>query len=109
VKTLTEETVKDNARFFTDEQEVPRFCLTMGIGTVMEARMIILLASGKNKSEAIFQSVEGAITASVPASALQLHSRVKILVDEEAASLLTNKDYYKWVFKNKGRVKDYLE
>jgi len=109
VKTLAEETIRDNARFFTDEQEVPRFCLTMGIGTVMEARMIILLASGKNKSEAIFQSVEGAITASVPASALQLHSRVKILVDEEAASLLTNKDYYKWVFKNKGRVKDYLE
>ncbi len=109
VKTLTEETIRDNSRFFTDDQEVPRFCLTMGIGTVMEARMIILLASGENKSEAVFQCVEGAVTASVPASALQLHPRVKILVDEEAGSLLTNKDYYKWVFKNKGRVKDYIE
>jgi glucosamine-6-phosphate deaminase len=109
VKTLTEETVRDNARFFTDEQEVPRFCLTMGIGTMLEARMVILLASGKNKSEAVFQCVEGAVTASVPASALQLHQRVKILVDEEAGSLLTHKDYYKWVFKNKEMVKDYLE
>jgi glucosamine-6-phosphate deaminase len=109
VKTLAEETIRDNARFFTDEQEIPRFCLTMGIGTVMEAKIIILLASGKDKSEAIKNCVEGALTASVPASALQLHPRVKILVDEEAGSLLTNKDYYKWVFKNKGRVKDYLE
>ncbi len=109
VKTLAEETIRDNARFFTDEQEVPRFCLTMGIGTVMEAKIIILLASGKGKSDAIKSCVEGAVTASVPASALQLHPRVKILVDEEAASLLTNKDYFRWVFKNKGRVKDYLE
>lgn len=109
VKTLAEETIRDNARFFTDEQEVPRFCLTMGIGTVMEAKIIILLASGKGKSDAIKSCVEGAVTASVPASALQLHPRVKILVDEEAGSLLTNKDYFRWVFKNKGRVKDYLE
>jgi glucosamine-6-phosphate deaminase len=109
VKTLAEETIRDNARFFTDEQEVPRFCLTMGIGTVMEAKIIILLASGKGKSDAIKSCVEGAVTASVPASALQLHPRVKILVDEEASSLLTNKDYFRWVFKNKGRVKDYLE
>jgi len=109
VKTLAEETIRDNARFFTDEQEVPRFCLTMGIGTVMEAKIIILLASGKGKSDAIKSCVEGAVTASVPASALQLHPRVKILVDEEAGSLLTNKEYFRWVFKNKERVKDYLE
>jgi len=109
VKTLVEETVKDNARFFKSEEEVPRFCLTMGIGTVMEAKMIILLASGKNKSDAIFKSVEGPVTASIPASVLQLHPRVKILVDEEAGSLLSRRDYYKWVFKNKDRVKDYLK
>lgn len=107
VKTLAEETVKDNARFFSNEKEVPRFCLTMGIGTVMDARMIILLASGKNKSEAIQNCVEGPVTASAPASILQLHSRAKIIVDEEAGALLTQKDYYKWVFKNKERVKDY--
>ncbi len=109
VKTLTEETIRDNARFFTDEREVPRFCLTMGIGTVMDSKMITLLASGKEKSEAIKNCVEGAVTASIPASVLQLHPCVKILVDEEAGSLLTQKRYYKWVFKNKGRVKDYLK
>lgn len=109
VKTLAKETVKDNARFFKNEQDVPRFCLTMGIGTVMDARMIILLASGKNKSGAVFQCVEGPVTASLPASVLQLHPQVKILVDEEASSSLTRKDYYKWVFQNKDRVKDHLK
>ncbi len=109
VKTLAEETVNDNARFFDNEQDVPRFCLTMGIGTVMEARMILLLASGKNKSEAVFQCVEGPVSASLPASILQLHPQAKILVDEEASSSLTRKDYYRWVFQNKDRVKDHLK
>jgi glucosamine-6-phosphate deaminase len=109
VKTLAEETVNDNARFFKNEHDVPRFCLTMGIGTVMEARMIILLASSKNKSEAVYQCVEGPVTASLPASVLQLHPRVKILVDEDASSSLTRKDYYKWVYQNKERVKNYLK
>jgi glucosamine-6-phosphate deaminase len=109
VKTLAEETVNDNARFFENEQDVPRFCLTMGIGTVMEARMIILLASGKNKSDAVFQCVEGPVTASVPASILQLHPQAKVLVDEDASSSLARKDYYRWVFQNKDRVKDHLK
>lgn len=81
----------------------------MGIGTVMEAKMIILLASGKNKREAVFKCVEGPVTASVPASVLQLHPQVKIIVDEEAASLLTRKDYYEWVHHDKERVKDFLK
>jgi len=109
VKTLAEETVKDNARFFKNEKEVPRFCLTMGIGTVMDAKVIILLASGKSKSEAIKNCVEGPVTASLPASILQLHPHVKIIVDEDAGALLTRRDYYKWVFKNKDRVRDYLK
>lgn len=109
VKTLTEETVRDNARFFKDEEEVPKFCLTMGIGTLMESKMVILLASGKNKSDAVFRSVEGPVTASIPASVLQLHPCVKMLVDEEAGSLLSRKDYYKWVFKNKNRANEYLK
>lgn len=76
---------------------------------MMDAKMIILLACGKNKSEAIFQCVEGPVTASVPASVLQLHPQVKIIVDEEASSLLTQKEYYKWVYQNKERVKDFLK
>ncbi|MBL7084476.1 MAG: glucosamine-6-phosphate deaminase [Candidatus Aminicenantes bacterium] len=109
VKTLTRETIGDNARFFKNREDVPRFCLTMGIGTVMDAKMIILLASGKNKSEAVFKSIEGPVTAMVPASVLQLHPQVKIIIDEEASSLLTRKEYYKWVYQNKEKVKDFLE
>lgn len=109
VKTLAQETIEDNARFFKNKEEVPRFCLTMGIGTVMDSKMIILLASEKDKCEAIFKCVEGSVTASVPASVLQLHPQVKIIVDDEAASLLTRKDYYKWVYKYKEGVKDFLK
>jgi len=107
VKTLSQETIEDNARFFNNRKDVPRFCLTMGIGTVMDAKMIILLASGKNKSEAILKSIEGPVTASVPASVLQLHPQAKIIVDEEASSLLARKDYYKWVYQNKEKVEDF--
>ncbi len=109
VKTLTQETIEANSRLFKDKNEVPRFCLTMGIGTIMEAKMIILLANGKEKSQAIAKSVEGPITASVPASILQLHPQAKIIIDLEAASLLKRKNYYQWVYENKGRVNDFLE
>ena len=71
--------------------------------------MVVLLASGEDKSEAIYKSVEGPITASVPASILQLHPDAKIIIDQEAASLLTGKEYYQWVYRNKERVSDYLE
>lgn len=109
VKTLTQETIAANSRLFKNKKEVPRFCLTMGIGTIMESKMIVLLASGKDKSEAIHNSVEGPITASVPASILQLHPQTKIIIDQEAASLLTWKEYYQWVYKNKETVNDFLE
>lgn len=100
-KTLTRETVEANSRLFGNKQNVPRFCLTMGIGTIMESKTIILLASGKDKSEAIQLSIEGPVTASVPASVLQLHPQAKFIMDEEAASLLKRKDYYRWVYENK--------
>lgn len=108
IKTLTQETMRDNTRFFKDEV-TPRFVLTMGIGTLMEAKMVVLLASGEEKQNAILNSVEGPVTAFVPASILQLHPQAKIIIDEEAASLLTRKDYYKWVFQNKERVKNFLK
>jgi len=94
VKTLAEETIEANSRFFKDKNEVPRFCLTMGIGTIMESKMIILLASGEDKSEAIQKSIEGPVTASVPASVLQNHPQAKIIIDQEAASRLARKNYY---------------
>jgi len=91
IKTLDERTRRDNARFFSSIDEVPKYCVTMGIGTIFEARKLILLANGANKAEAIQATVEGPITASVPASAVQMHPDVIVIVEKEAASKLTRK------------------
>ncbi len=89
IKTLTSKTRADNARFFDTPDEVPRYAITMGIGTIMEARALLLLANGVGKAEAIAKTVEGAISAAVPASVVQLHRDTTVLIDQEAASLLT--------------------
>jgi len=97
IKTLTEETVRDNARFFEREEEVPRFAITMGVGTIMEARKILLLAAGQSKAQAVKATIEGPVTAEFTASVLQLHPRVGIVIDEDASSLLKRRSYYKYV------------
>ncbi len=97
VKTLTDETIKDN---FGD-REGPRFAITLGIGTIMDAKEIILVAISEEKARAVSQMVEGPVSASCPASALQLHPKVKVICDSDAAQLLERQDYYKWVWKHK--------
>ena len=109
LKILTPETVAANRPFFQDEGEVPRFCLTMGIGTILETKSVLLLASGKEKAEIVAAAVEGPVTASVPASALQLHARARFIIDEAAASKLTKRDYYLWAYENKDRARDLLK
>jgi glucosamine-6-phosphate deaminase len=101
IKTLTGETIKDNARFFDDPNQVPRHCITMGVGTIMDSASLILFAFGEGKAEVIAKAVEGPLTAMVPASALQLHPKVRVIVDEAAASKLSNISYYKEVYDNK--------
>ncbi|MGD9346475.1 MAG: glucosamine-6-phosphate deaminase [Candidatus Aminicenantes bacterium] len=108
IKTLTQETIAANAPLFRDKKEIPRYCLTMGIGTILESRMILLLASGQHKSQAIQQSVEGPITASIPASVLQLHVKAKFIIDDDAAARLQRKDYYRWVYEHKDNANDFL-
>ncbi len=88
---LTETTIADNARFFKSADEVPRYAVSMGIGTILEARQVILLANKESKADAIAKSVEGPITAMVPASALQLHANCTFITDAPAASKLTRK------------------
>jgi glucosamine-6-phosphate deaminase len=100
VKTLTDETLRDNF----GSTEGPRFAITMGIGTIMEAKEIVLLAIGDEKSKAMACMIEGPVTASCPASALQLHPKVKLIIDREAARLLKRKDYYVWVWEHKREV-----
>ena len=102
VKTLTYRTRTDNARFFESLEHVPRTALTMGIATILESQSILLMAYGASKSQTIRNTIEGPITASVPASALQLHPDVTIVLDAEAASALANKDYYLESERNRG-------
>jgi glucosamine-6-phosphate deaminase len=94
LKTLTAETVRDNARFFGSEEAVPRLAVTMGVGTILESRQCLLLATGQAKAQAIRDTIEGPVTAQVTASALQLHRDVLAVIDEEAAHLLKRRDYY---------------
>lgn len=88
---LADGTIAANARFFASIDEVPKFAVSMGIGTIMKSKKIILMASGKNKAQAIFNTVHGPIAPEVPASILQLHPDVVVIVDEEAAALLPSK------------------
>ncbi len=101
IKTLTERTRADNARHFSSAQSVPQHVITMGIGTIMEARAIVLLAFGEKKAATVAAMVEGPVTALVPASVLQMHPVVKVMLDEPAASQLRRREYYRHVFDHK--------
>lgn len=90
IKTLTDQTVTDNARFFKSMDEVPKTAITMGIGTIMEAKEIILMANEQSKANAIKAAIEGPITAMVPASIIQMHRKAYVIIDKDAASQLTH-------------------
>lgn len=91
---LDEQTRQDNSRFFDSIDEVPRAALTMGVGTILEARRLLFLANGTKKAEVVAKAIEGPVTNQITASALQLHPCVITILDEEAASNLARKDYY---------------
>ena len=102
VKSLTQQTRMDNARFFDgDVEQVPKLCLTQGMGTIMEAKHLVLVATGGNKAEAVHQMIEGPISAMWPATVLQMHQHVTVLLDEAAASRLQLGDYYRHAYENK--------
>ncbi|MBE0545594.1 MAG: glucosamine-6-phosphate deaminase [Verrucomicrobia bacterium] len=107
VKALTPTTIKQNAPFFGGEDKMPRRAITMGVGTIIEARRCILLATGNSKAEVIAQAVEGPITSMVTATALQLHARCTVVVDEEAGAKLKEKEYYRWIFDNEPEWESY--
>jgi len=106
VKTLTRQTFEDNSRLFSAAEFQPTLAITMGIATIMDARRILLLATGGNKAEAVSQMVEGPVTAMCPASSLQMHERVTVLLDEAAAGKLQNRDYYDWTHLQNESLKD---
>lgn len=98
LKTLTEETRRDNARFFGSIDEVPRHVLTQGLGTILRARHLLLLVTGAAKAAALAAAVEGPVSASCPASVLQLHPHVTVLCDGPGAAGLARRDHYREVY-----------
>jgi glucosamine-6-phosphate deaminase len=101
VKTLTAQTRADNARFFPSLADVPRHVLTQGLGTISDARHLLLLATGSGKAAAVQAMVEGPVSAFCPASVLQLHGHATVLLDEDAASSLALGDYYRETYAHK--------
>ena len=101
IKSLLEQTRRDNARFFSSLADVPHHVLTQGLGTIMEARHVILLATGAQKAQAVREFVEGPVAAICPASILQFHPHATVLLDEAAASALKLADFYRHTYDNK--------
>ncbi len=101
IKTLAEQTINDNARFFEKKEDVPIYAVTMGVGTILEARKLILLATGADKADAVAACVEGPVSSMCTASALQLHPDAAVFVDRQAAAGLKMREYYEWIQANK--------
>lgn len=102
IKTLTRQTRMDNARFFDDDiNAVPTHCLTQGLGTIMAARHVVLVATGQSKAEAVHHLAEGAVTALWPASILQHHPHATVLIDDAAGRRLQLADYYRETYRSK--------
>lgn len=100
VKSLTPETVAQNAPLFNPPESMPRRAITMGVGTILESRRCLMLATGKEKAEVLARAVEGPLSAMISGTALQLHPKCTVIVDEPAATRLTQTEYYRWVFEN---------
>jgi len=100
IKTLARRTRDDNARFFSSSAEVPMHCLTQGLGTIMDAGRLLLVAQGAAKAAAIAGAVEGPVSSMVPASILQHHRFATVIIDEAAASQLRLIDYYRDTYRN---------
>ncbi|GAB4315173.1 MAG: glucosamine-6-phosphate deaminase [Candidatus Sumerlaeia bacterium] len=108
LKTLDRATVMENMKHFERAEDVPRFAITMGVGTILEARRIVLVASGEAKADSVAAFIEGPVTSQVTASALQLHPCVTVVLDEAAARKLKRQDYYNWARDNKHLVQKFV-
>jgi len=96
LKTLTKQTLQDNSRLFKADECQPTMAMTMGISTILDAKYVLLMATGKNKAKAVSQMITGPLTAMCPASALQSHEHAIVILDKAAASELAEQEYYIW-------------
>lgn len=104
LKTLTQQTRTDNARFFAADEQVPTHCVTQGLGTIMEARALVMVVSGEHKADAVAKMIEGPVAAICPASVVQFHPNARIFLDEAAASKLQYADYFRYIIDNYAEV-----
>ncbi|MBT2532579.1 glucosamine-6-phosphate deaminase [Arthrobacter sp. ISL-48] len=104
VTALTASTREANSRFFDSVHQVPMHCITQGLGTILEARRLVLVADGTRKADAVARAVEGPVTSKCPASAIQLHPCATIVIDELAAAKLTLRDYYRYSARRPARA-----
>jgi len=106
-KALTPVTIAENSQLFDDPARMPKRAITMGVGTILECKRLVVLATGESKAEILAKAVEGPITSMVTASALQLHPRCTVVVDEAAATRLQGQEYYRWIFENEPEWMEY--
>lgn len=106
-KALTPVTWRQNSIYFNPPESMPLRAFTMGIGTILDARMALMLITGKSKAEIAVKAIEGPLSSMVPASALQLHKNAVIILDADAAEFLTMKDYYDWSFMHDPKWENY--
>ena len=106
-KALSPATIAQNSGLFADPARMPRRALTMGVGTILEAKRLLMLVTGESKAEILARAVEGPVTAMVSASAIQLHPRCVVICDEAAAGTLKEAEYYRWIFANEPEWESY--
>ena len=106
-KALTPVTVAQNSPMFDPPESMPKRAITMGVGTILEADQIIMLVTGKEKAGILAKAVEGPISSMISATALQLHPKCTVIIDEDAATNLQCCDYYKWIFDNEPKWEPY--
>lgn len=99
-KALSPETMAQNSPLFSDPARMPRRAMTMGVGTIIESKRCLMLVTGDEKADILAKAVEGPITSMISATALQLHPRCTVIVDEAAAAKLQQREYYHWIFDN---------
>jgi glucosamine-6-phosphate deaminase len=99
-KALSPVTIEQNKSLFKNPEAMPKRAMTMGVGTILEAKKVVMLVTGNEKAEILAKAVEGPVTSMISATALQLHSSCVVITDKDAASLLKEKEYYRWIFNN---------
>jgi len=108
-KVLTPLTIEENSTLFEDPSRMPRRAFTMGVGTILECARLVVLVTGESKAKVLAKAVEGPITSMVTASAIQLHPNCTVICEEEAASALQEKEYYRWIFDNEPEWNDFRD